>query len=195
MNICILIKKIFYILTFLKKYIQLIHKNLVTIQPGHSNALKIEKKFEFFFCSIKIEKKKNFVTFIVFETNSYLHFLFLDFEALRTYTFFYQIYLDEKGETICEMQQENVSFAATHSHFMQNMRRIVLLHSQGQGKFFLLYIMYVWLGKNLLIYTDQNFDLLDWPILLKKRLDSIQGSPCVLLLYATMALKLQLLGN
>ena len=58
------------------------------------------------------------------------------------------------------------------------------------------FFSHVWLkSKNLLIYTDQNFDLLDWPILLKKRLDSIQGSPCVLLLYATMALRLQLLGK
>ena len=66
---------------------------------------------------------------------------------------------------------------------------------RARGNFFFFILCTFGWEKNLLIYTDQNFDLLDWPILLKKRLDSIQGSPCVLLLYATMALRLQLLGK
>ena len=42
---------------------------------------------------------------------------------------------------------------------------------RARGNFFSFICMFGW-EKNLLIYTDQNFDLLDWPIVLKKRLDN-----------------------
>ena len=40
---------------------------------------------------------------------------------------------------------------------------------RARGNFFFFILCTFGWEKNLLIYTDQNFDLLDWPILLKKK--------------------------